>query len=121
MQTVEARKLTLDLRLVESADLQIGYELQKESKPELLVHLEELLLEVESELNRRNVQLQNRDLELIENINVINHLYSSYRYRVGRFLIKPIESIAIRLGLWPTSYVYTDQPVMRNVVRARNE
>jgi hypothetical protein len=99
METVEARKFTIDLAHVESIDLQIGEELQIESKPELFVHLEELLLEVESEVRLRDLELIKRDYELAKNINIIDGLYDSYRYRVGRFLVKPIEVIAIRLGL----------------------
>jgi len=94
MHTVEAQKWSRDLGLVESVDRELGDELQKQSNPALLVHLGDLLQYAESELKCR-------DRELAKNIDIINELYASCRYRIGRFLIKPIEMIAIRLGMLP--------------------
>lgn len=99
MQTVEAQKWNRDLGFIESVDRKIGEELEKEPRPNFKSQLEQLLLEVESELNQRNVQLKKRDEELIKNIDIITILYSSNRYRLGNFVIKPIEKIALKLGL----------------------
>ncbi len=94
MHNVEAETLAKDLREMEYVDLQIGAEQKIPSNSARLVHVEDLLLQAEKEI-------KTRDLELLKNIGIINGLYSSYRYRIGRFLISPIEHIASRLGLMP--------------------
>jgi hypothetical protein len=99
MHVVEAKKWNRELILVESVDSQVGDELQKESHPVLLNLTQDLLVKAESEVRLRDLELIKRDYELVKNINIIDGLYDSYRYRVGRFLVKPIEVIAIRLGL----------------------
>lgn len=114
MNTVKAEKWNRDLGFVESVDRQMGDELQKESNPVLLVHLEELLLKAESELKFR-------DQELLKNIDIINGLYASYRYRVGRFLIKPIEILATRLRLMPKSITSPDHFYTQNFGHTHND
>jgi hypothetical protein len=96
MHNVEAETLAKDLREMEYVDLQIGAEQKIPSNSARLVHVEDLLLQAEKEI-------KTRDLELLKNIGIINDLYSSYRYRIGRFLISPMEHIANRLGLMPKS------------------
>jgi len=115
MQTVEAQKWTRDLGLLESVDRQIGDDLQKESHPTLLVLTQDLLLQAESEVRLRDLELIKRDNELVKNINIIDGLYDSYRYRVGRFLVKPIEVIAIRLGLITESTIRSDNLKMKDL------
>jgi hypothetical protein len=114
MHIVEAQKWNRDLGFVDSVDRQMGNELQKESNPVLLVHLEELLLKAESELKFR-------DQELLKNIEIITGLYASYRYRVGRFLIKPIETLAIRLRLMPKSTADPDHLYTQNFGHTHND
>jgi hypothetical protein len=114
MHTVEAQTWNRDLGLVDSVDRKMGDELQKESNPVLLVHLEELLLKAESELKFR-------DQELLKNIKIINGLYASYRYRVGRFFIKPIETVVTRLRLMPKSATSPDHLITQNFGHNHNE
>ena len=99
MYTVSAASLTKEMALVESVDNQIGYELEPESKPALLTYTTELLLDLEKEMHLRDTQLKNRDSELMRNIQIIDNLYNSRRYRIGKFFIQPIEIISLKLGL----------------------
>ena len=99
MHVVEAEKWNRELILVESVDSQLGDEFQKESYPVLLSLTQDLLTKAESEVRLRDLELIKRDAELVKNIHIIDELYDSYRYRVGKFLVKPIEAIAIRLGI----------------------
>jgi hypothetical protein len=115
MHVVEAKRWNRELNLVESVDTQVGYELEKESHPTLLVLTQDLLLQAESEVRLRDLELIKRDNELVKNINIIDGLYDSYRYRVGRFLVKPIEVIAIRLGLITESTIHSDNLKMKDL------
>ena len=92
MDTVSADSLTKEMVLVESVDNQIGYALESEAKPALLSYTEERLFQLEQEVSIR-------DVELIKNIEIINDLYESYSYRTGRFLIKPVELVLLKLRM----------------------
>ena len=92
MYTVSAASLNKEMSLVEAVDNQIGYELGPESKPALLLYSEERLFQLEKELSIR-------DMELIKNVKIINDVYESYRYRTGRFLIKPVELVLLKLRM----------------------
>lgn len=99
MYTVSAASLTKEMALVESVDNQIGYELELESKPALLAYSLELLLVLEKEIYLRDSQLIRRDEELKKNIRMIEDLYDSQRYRIGRFIIRPLEIVLLKLGI----------------------
>lgn len=114
MYVVDADTWTRDLSLIESIDQQMGEEMQMQSNPVLLFHIEELLLQAESELRVR-------DLELVKNIKIINDLYASYRYRVGRFLVKPIETFTIKFGLMPNLTISPDHIINQDFGRTQNE
>lgn len=92
MHVVSADSLTQQILLVQSVDNQIGSELQDKSKPALLAYTEERLYQLEKEIS-------SRDVELIRNIEIINDVYKSYRYRIGRFLVRPIEVVFLKLGI----------------------
>lgn len=92
MYLIYANSLTQEIALVQSVDNQIGSKLQGKSKPALLAHTEERLFQLEKEIS-------SRDIELIKNIEIINDIYESYRYRIGRFLVRPIEVVSLKLGI----------------------
>ena len=92
MHVVSADSLTQEIVLVQSVDNQIGSELQVKSRPALLAYTEERLFQLEKEIS-------SRDAELIKNIDIINDIYESYRYRIGRFLVRPIEVASLKLGI----------------------
>ena len=92
MNVVFADSLTQEIMLVQSVDNQIGSKLQDKSKPALLAHTEELLFQLEKELSIR-------DGELIRNNQIINGIYKSYRYQIGRFLVRPLEVVSLKLGI----------------------
>jgi hypothetical protein len=108
MQIVKAERWDRELILVESLDRKVGDELQKESHPVLLRLTQDLLVKAELEVRLRDSELVKRDYELVKNINIIDGIYTSYRYRVGRFLVRPIEVIANRLGLVKSSTTGSD-------------
>ena len=99
MYTVSAASLIKEIAFVESVDNQISYELEPESKPALLTYTAELLLELEKEMHLRDSQLISRDEELKKNIRIIEELYASRRYRIGRFFIRPLETASLKLGI----------------------
>lgn len=99
MDTVSAASLNKEMALVELVDNQIGYELEPESKPALLTYTTELLLDLEREVYLRDSQLISRDEELKKNIQMIENLYASRRYRIGRFFIRPVEIVSLKLGI----------------------
>ena len=92
MNVVSADSLTQEIMLVQSVDNQIGSELQGKSKPALLAFTEDRLFQLEKEIS-------SRDVELIRNIEIINDIYGSYRYRIGKFLVRPIELVLLKLGI----------------------
>ena len=97
MNVVSADSLTQEIMLVQSVDNQIGSELQGKSKPALLAFTEDRLFQLEKEISLRDAELLIRDAELFKNIEIINSLYESYRYRIGRFFVRPIEAVALKL------------------------
>lgn len=99
MNVVSADSLTQEIMLVQSVDNQIGSELQGKSKPALLAFTEDRLFQLEKEKSSRDVELISRDVELIRNIEIINDIYGSYRYRIGKFLVRPIELVLLKLGI----------------------
>lgn len=92
MYVIYANSLTQEIALVQSVDNQIGSKLQDKSKPALLAHTEERLFQLEKELSIR-------DGELIRNIQIINGIYKSYRYQIGRFLVRPLEVVLLKLQI----------------------
>lgn len=99
MYMVSAESFVTEIALVESVDNQIGYELEPESKAALLSHMTELLRDLENEILLRDSQLILRDLEIKKNIQIIDNLYLSHRYQIGKFLIRPVEVVARKLGI----------------------
>ena len=91
----------LELSLLEIEDNRIGAAMLIQAGPELLLRMEELLLQMEKDLNFRDQEILKRDQEILKNIRITEHLYSSYRYRIGRFIIRPFEILAIKTGLAP--------------------
>ena len=114
MYSVEAETFAKDLREMEYVDLQIGAEQKIPSNSARLVHVEALLLQAEREIKTRDLEIKTRDLELLKNISIINDVYSSYRYRIGRFLISPMEHIGNRLGLMPKSKTVSNKLMPSN-------
>jgi hypothetical protein len=107
MYTVSANSLKNQMMLLELTDSELGEQLQRESNPALLFYTEELLFKLEKDLFIRDSQLVNRDAELEKNIEIINLLYKSYRYRIGRFFIRPVEIVALKLGIMGHLRIYS--------------
>lgn len=104
MYLVSADSLAQEIALVQSVDNQIGSKLQDKSKPALLAYTEERLFQLEKEISIR-------DGELIRNIGIINDIYKSYRYRIGRFLVRPIEVVSLKLGIIKESHDFSNANV----------
>ena len=99
MYVVSADFLTEEMDRIESIDDKIGLALKNESIPALKSYAQELLCELENEISKRDLQLKIRDQELRKNIRIIEDLYGSRRYRIGRFLIRPLEIASLKLGI----------------------
>lgn len=99
MYSVSADFLTEEVDRIESIDNVIGLALQHQSIPALKSYAQELIYELENEIFKRDTQLKNRDSELKKNIQIIDNLYNSRRYQIGKFIIRPIEIVSLKLGL----------------------
>ena len=99
MYSVSADFLTEEVDRIESIDNEIGLALKHQSIPALKSYAQELLYELENEISKRDTQLKIREEDLKKNIRIIEELYDSRRYRIGRFFIRPLEIASLKLGI----------------------
>jgi hypothetical protein len=86
-------KFLQSLRELEGVDTSIGNVNSPISNSAMVRYLNVLLTQREEEIQDRILLIQERDKELQRLIGEIHRIYSSKRYRVGHFIIFPIESV----------------------------
>lgn len=84
---------TAALRDLDDTDSSIGEINQIKSNNVMVRYLNILLSQREDEIQDRILLIQDRDKELQRLIDEIHRIYSSKRYKLGHFIILPIESM----------------------------
>ena len=84
-----ARSIQGDLDALVQVDEAIGSQAEFDARPFLISHLEEFLA-------FNDMQLIQRDFEIQKHARWIHEIYGSKRYRLGNFLIQPIEWLLIK-------------------------
>ena len=92
MTVVNSVSLASQLKELELMDSKIGASVTEKSRPFLILHLDEFLSLSEK-------KILDRDFEIQKHVKWIHEIYESRRYRLGNSLLKPIETMLIKLGI----------------------